>query len=216
MRKTEASKDLPAVVFVVDDDISMRDALTDLFLSMNLNVEAFETPAAFLERARSDRHGCILLDVRLPGLNGLDFQSHLDRIGNQMPIVFMTGFGDVPMSVKAMKAGAIDFLIKPFKDQDILDAVAVALKRDLARRRRSSEMKAVQELMRSLTPRERETMLAVAKGLMNKQIAHQLGISEVTVKLHRGSVMRKLNVRSVADLVRMVELLNEDRDSPAP
>ncbi len=216
MRKGETSKDLAAVVFIVDDDLSMRDALTDLFLSMNFDVEAFETPAAFLERAASDRHGCILLDVRLPGLNGLDFQTHLDRVGNQMPIVFMTGFGDVPMSVRAMKAGAIDFLIKPFKDQDMLDAVAVALERDRQRRCRSAEIKAVKERFDALTPRERETMLAVAKGLMNKQIAHQLGISEVTVKLHRGSVMRKLNVRSVADLVRMVEFLNDDPISPAP
>jgi FixJ family two-component response regulator len=216
MRKLEAQKDRPAIVFVVDDDVSMRDALNDLFLSMNLDVEAFETPAAFLERAGTDRHGCILLDVRLPGLNGLDFQAHLDRLGNHMPIVFMTGFGDIPMTVKAMKAGAVDFLTKPFKDQDMLDAVAIALERDITRRKRNSEVKAVEGLVHSLTPRERETMMAVAKGLMNKQIAFQLGISEVTVKLHRGSVMRKLNVRSVPDLVRMVELLNDEQRAPAP
>jgi len=216
MRKPEIHKDRPPIVFIVDDDISMREALSDLFLSMSLDVEAFETPAAFLERAGTDRHGCILLDVRLPGLNGLDFQAHLDRLGNQMPIVFMTGFGDIPMTVRAMKAGAVDFLTKPFKDQDMLDAVAIALERDIARRKRNSELRAVEELMQTLTPREHETMTAVAKGLMNKQIAHQLGISEVTVKLHRGSVMRKLNVRSVADLVRMVELLNEEQRATVP
>ncbi|MBW9116871.1 response regulator transcription factor [Rhizobium cauense] len=194
----------------------MREALSDLFLSMNLDVAAFEKPAAFLERAGTDRHGCILLDVRLPGLNGLDFHSHLDRLGNQMPLVFMTGLGDIPMSVRAMKAGAVDFLTKPFKDQDMLDAVAIALERDIARRKRNSELRAVEELMQTLAPREHETMMAVAKGLMNKQIAHKLGISEVTVKLHRGSVMRKLIVRSVADLVRMVELLNEEQRAPVP
>ncbi|ULJ75848.1 response regulator transcription factor [Rhizobium gallicum] len=202
------------VVFIVDDDLSMREALTDLFGSMKFDVEAFESATAFMETANFNRLGCILLDVRLPGVSGLDFQTQLERIGCQMPIVFMTGFGDIPMSVRAMKAGAVDFLTKPFKDQDILDAVAAAMERDAARRRQSAQSEAVASLAGSLTPREREVMEAVVKGLMNKQIAYELGISEVTVKLHRGNVMRKMEVRSVADLVRKAEMLGEGARPP--
>ncbi|MBZ9791937.1 response regulator transcription factor [Rhizobium sp. 3T7] len=197
------------VVFIVDDDLSMREALTDLFRSMKFDAEAFESATAFLETANFNRPGCILLDVRLPGVSGLDFQMQLERIGSKMPIVFMTGFGDIPMSVRAMKAGAVDFLTKPFKDQDILDAVAAAMERDAARRRQNAQSEAVASLAESLTPREREVMEAVVKGLMNKQIAYELGISEVTVKLHRGNVMRKMEVRSVAELVRKTEMLGE-------
>jgi FixJ family two-component response regulator len=197
------------VVFIVDDDLSMRDALTDLFRSMKFDAEAFESATAFMETANFNRPGCILLDVRLPGVSGLDFQTQLERVGSKMPIVFMTGFGDIPMSVQAMKAGAVDFLTKPFKDQDILDAVAAAMERDAARRRQSALSEAVASLAGSLTPREREVMEAVVKGLMNKQIAYELGISEVTVKLHRGNVMRKMEVRSVAELVRKAEMLGE-------
>ncbi|MDS7595024.1 response regulator transcription factor [Agrobacterium tumefaciens] len=195
------------VVFIVDDDLGMREALTDLFRSMKFDAEAFESTAAFLENANLSRPGCLLLDVRLPGISGLDFQTQMDRLGNQMPIVFMTGFGDIPMSVRAMKAGAVDFLTKPFKEQDILDAVATAMERDAARRRESAQNEAVSSLAEQLTPREREVMAAVVRGLMNKQIAYELGISEVTVKLHRGNVMRKMEARSVADLVRKVEML---------
>ncbi|MBB3397979.1 MULTISPECIES: response regulator transcription factor [unclassified Rhizobium] len=197
------------VVFIVDDDLSMREALTDLFRSMKFDAEAFESATAFLETANFNRPGCILLDVRLPGVSGLDFQTQLERIGSKMPIVFMTGFGDIPMSVRAMKAGAVDFLTKPFKDQDILDAVAAAMERDAVRRRQNAQSEAVASLAGSLTPREREVMEAVVKGLMNKQIAYELGISEVTVKLHRGNVMRKMEVRSVAELVRKTEMLGE-------
>lgn len=202
------------VVFIVDDDQSMREALTDLFCSMKFDVEAYESVAALLEAANLNRPGCILLDVRLPGISGLDFQAQLERTGITMPIVFITGFGDIPMSVRAMKAGAVDFLTKPFKDQDILDAVAIAIERDAERRRQDTQSEAVASLARTLTPREREVMEAVVKGLMNKQIAYELGISEVTVKLHRGNVMRKMGVRSLADLVRKAELLGEGARPP--
>lgn len=204
------SKEPPSpVVFIVDDDLSMREALTDLFRSMRFDAEAFESATAFMETANFSRPGCILLDVRLPGVSGLDFQVQLERIGSRMPIIFMTGFGDIPMSVRAMKAGAVDFLTKPFKDQDILDAVSAAMERDSARRQQTAQSEAVASLADSLTPREREVMGAVVKGLMNKQIAFELGISEVTVKLHRGNVMRKMEVRSVAELVRKAEMLGD-------
>lgn len=206
-----APASLPPVVFIIDDDPSMREALVDLFRSVKFDAEAFESSGAFLEGADLNRPGCIVLDVRLPGLSGLDFQAELERTGSHMPIVFMTGFGDIPMSVRAMKAGAVDFLTKPFKDQDILDAVANAMERDSARRQKDSASDAASALAATLTPREHEVMLSVVKGLMNKQIAYQLGISEVTVKLHRGNVMRKMDVRSVADLVRKVEILTEGK-----
>ncbi|CDZ68259.1 Nodulation protein W [Neorhizobium galegae bv. orientalis] len=203
---TKVTKQSP-IVYIVDDDLSMREALTDLFSSMNFDTQAFESASAFLSGADFKRTGCIVLDVRLPGVSGLDFQSQLERIGNRTPIVFMTGFGDIPMSVRAMKAGAIDFLTKPFKDQDILDAVAVAISRDAARRSHTAENDAIASLAGNLTPREREVMDAVVKGLMNKQIAHALGISEVTVKLHRGNVMRKMEARTVVDLVKKAEII---------
>ena len=195
------------IVYIVDDDQSMREALADLFHSMKIEANAFETAQAFLDGADLDRPGCILLDVRLPGLSGLDFQGHLDRMGSRLPIVFMTGFGDIPMSVRAMKAGAVDFLTKPFREQDILDAVTAALEKDSRRRLETAASDAVAALAETLTPREREVMASVVKGLMNKQIAFDLSISEITVKLHRGNVMRKMEVRSVADLVRKAELL---------
>ncbi len=195
------------IIFIVDDDPSMREALADLFLSMNFDAQSFDSGASFLSGADFSRHGCILLDVRLPGVSGLDFQGHLDRIGNKMPIVFMTGFGDIPMSVRAMKAGAVDFLTKPFKDQDILDAVAIAIERDTTRRHHDAQNEAVTSLAQALTPREREVMDCVVRGLMNKQIAFELGISEVTVKLHRGNVMRKMDVRTVVDLLKKYEIM---------
>ncbi|QWW66970.1 response regulator transcription factor [Rhizobium sp. WYJ-E13] len=204
--KAAAQSALP-IVYVVDDDESIRESLVDLFRSIQMEASSFATTTAFLDKADLHRPGCILLDVRLPGLSGLDFQLHLERIGSRMPIVFMTGFGDIPMSVRAMKAGAVDFLTKPFRDQDILDAVGVAIEKDMARRREMAASDAVASLVDTLTPREREVMAAVVKGLMNKQIAYDLGISEITVKLHRGNVMRKMQVRSVADLVRKSEML---------
>lgn len=197
---------MTSIVYVVDDDLSMREALVDLFRSMRMEALAFESAADFLDRADLARPGCILLDVRLPGLSGLDFQAQLERMGSRLPIIFMTGFGDIPMSVKAMKAGAVDFLTKPFRNQDILDAVAAAIERNTAERKEAAATEAVVALVQSLTPREREVMRAVVKGLMNKQIAYDLGISEITVKLHRGNVMRKMQARSLADLVRLAEI----------
>ncbi len=200
------SNDTP-VVYVVDDDPSIREALVDLFLSVRTEAQAFESAQDLLDKADLKRPGCILLDVRLPGANGLDFQLHLEKLGNQMPIIFMTGHGDIPMTVRAMKAGAVDFLAKPFRDQDILDAVTVAFGKDRDVRLQSAANGAVSELAKTLTRREHEVMAAVVQGLMNKQIAFKLGISEITVKLHRGNVMRKMEARSVADLVRKAELL---------
>ncbi|TWF58858.1 response regulator transcription factor [Neorhizobium alkalisoli] len=194
------------VVYIVDDDISMRESLVDLFRSMSIDAVAFENTETFLAAARPGA-GCILLDVRLPDLNGLELQAHLNAKGNKMPIIFMTGYGDIPMSVKAIKAGASDFLTKPFDDQALLDAVNVALERDAEIRKGDTAIEASKILYETLTPREQEVMQLVVRGLMNKQIAFELGITEVTVKLHRGNVMRKMDVRSLADLVRVGEAL---------
>jgi FixJ family two-component response regulator len=213
-RRAPLPATMAPIVFIIDDDLSMRESLSDLFQSMRFDSQAFDSTAAFLAGADLERPGCILLDIRLPGINGLDFQAQLDRMGNRMPVIFMTGYGDIPMTVRAMKAGAIDFLTKPFKEQDILDAVASALKQDAERRSRMAQNSAVAALAETLTPREREVMDAVVKGLMNKQIAFDLGISEVTVKLHRGNVMRKMACRSVADLVRKAELLDPAKVPP--
>ena len=212
LRKPQPQNDKP-VVFIIDDDPSMRESLSDLFLSMQFEAEAYESVAGFMARysqnGRADRPGCILLDVRLPGMSGLDFQGQLEKSGIALPVVFMTGYGDIPMTVRAMKAGAVDFLAKPFKEQDVLDAVSSAVQRDTVRRQEAAQNQLVADLVQTLTPREREVMDAVVTGKMNKQIAFDLGISEVTVKLHRGNVMRKMDVRSLADLVRMAELIGE-------
>lgn len=212
IRKPQQQNDKP-IVFIIDDDQSMRESLSDLFLSMQFEAEAYESASGFMakysEGTRSGRPGCILLDVRLPGMSGLDFQGQLEKSGVALPVVFMTGFGDIPMTVRAMKAGAVDFLTKPFKEQDVLDAVSSAVQRDAVRRREAAQNQVVADLVQTLTPREREVMNAVVTGKMNKQIAFDLGISEVTVKLHRGNVMRKMDVRSLADLVRKAELLSE-------
>jgi FixJ family two-component response regulator len=198
-------------VFVVDDDESMRVALTYLFQSMNLHVEVFSTATAFLASELPNIASCLVLDIRLPGVNGLEVQDVLAKTGVHIPIVFITGHGDIPMSVKAMKAGAIDFLPKPFRDQDMLDAVMRALEWD---RKRRDEEKAVSQLRRlfeTLTRREREVLPLVISGLMNKQIAYRLEVSEITVKIHRGQVMKKMEARSLADLVRMAEMLGIKR-----
>lgn len=194
------------VVHIVDDDISMRESLVDLFRSMSIEVLAFESTTAFLASARPGA-GCILLDVRLPDLDGLELQQRLNAAGNRMPIIFMTGYGDIPMTVRAMKAGASDFLTKPFGNAELIEAVQVAFERDAEIRKAESRHEAHESLYQSLTPREQEVMALVVGGLMNKQIAYELGISEVTVKLHRGNVMRKMDVRSLADLVRIGEAL---------
>ncbi len=197
----------PPLVLVVDDDPQMRDALQALFRSVGLRSEAFGSTAALLARPLPDVESCLVLDVRLPGVSGLDFQAQLSRSDRALPVIFMTGHGDIPMSVRAMKAGAVDFLAKPFRDQDMLDAVTTALERDRLHRREQEEVLRLQALYRGLTPRERQVMGHVAAGLMNKQIAGEIGLSEITVKIHRGNLMRKLGARTVADLVRIAETL---------
>jgi FixJ family two-component response regulator len=189
----------------------MRVALTHLFRSMNLHVEVFSTATAFLERELPNTASCLVLDVRLPGVNGLEFQDVLAKAGIHIPIVFMTGHGDIPMSVKAMKAGAIDFLPKPFRDQDMLDALIRALDHDRKRRDGEKAVFRLRQLLESLTRRQREVLTLVISGLMNKQIAHRLEISEITVKIHRGHMMKKMEARSLADLVRMAEMLGIKR-----
>jgi FixJ family two-component response regulator len=196
-----------SVVFVVDDDASMRQAMQRLFRSVGLEVEVFASASEFLQRKPSDVPSCLVLDVRLPGLSGLDFQTELAKAGIQVPIVFMTGHGDIPMTVKAMKAGAIEFLPKPFRDQDMLDAVRLGLERDRARREGEMAISDIRAKYATLTPREQEVMACVTAGLMNKQIAGELQLAEITVKLHRGSVMRKMGAKSLADLVRMADIL---------
>jgi len=205
-------EDRSPIVIVIDDDSSVRDAMSSLFRSVGHKVELFASPAEFLRAPPADGPSCLVLDVRLPGLSGLDFQSDLDRAGIHIPIVFMTGHGDVPMAVKAMKAGAIEFLSKPFRDQDMLDAVRAALASDIARRERDKTASQLRTSFAKLTAREQEIMTLVASGLMNKQIAAEIGVSEITVKFHRGNVTRKMGARSVAELVRMADTIGLRRD----
>jgi FixJ family two-component response regulator len=194
-------------VFVIDDDEDMRSALGNLFASVGHEVKLFGSTAEFLDKAPADAAGCLVLDVRLPGMSGLDFQTKLLGTNAQIPIIFMTGHGDIPMSVRAMKAGAVDFLTKPFRDQDMLDAVGRAIETDRTRRSSQQATSGVRESFARLSPREREVMTLVTRGLMNKQVAFELGLSEITVKLYRGQAMRKMGAGSLADLVRMAELL---------
>jgi FixJ family two-component response regulator len=195
------------VVFVIDDDASMRGALDNLIGSVGLEVRPFASPQEFLRSARPDVPACLVLDVRLPGMSGLAFQQELSRMGLTLPVIFITGHGDVPMSVRAMKAGAVEFLTKPFQDQDLLDAIHVAIERDRARRREAAQLDLLQVRYGLLTEREREVMKLVVGGRANKQIAADLKLSEVTVKVHRGQVMRKMRARSLPELVRMADRL---------
>ena len=195
------------IVFVIDDDVAMRATLSSLFRSMGLRVELFGSAHEFAQIKMPDLASCLVLDIRLPGVSGLDFQAELAEADIRIPIIFMTGHGDIPMSVKAMKAGAVDFLTKPFRDQDILDAVSRALERDQKRRGSEKAVSELRILFDALTSREREVMTLVVAGLMNKQIAAKLGITEITVKVHRGHMMRKMKARSLVDLVAMADLL---------
>jgi FixJ family two-component response regulator len=204
--KSVESTDQP-IVFVIDDDASMRQALARLLQSVQLRAEAFASPQEFLQGVCPNVPSCLVLDVRLPGLSGLDFQAELARADVRIPIVFITGHGDIPMTVRAMKAGAVDFLAKPFRDQDLLDAVTAAIQRDQTRREHENAVADVRGHFSSLTPREREIMAFVASGLMSKQIAAEVGLSEITVKVHRSHIMKKMGARSVADLVRMADSL---------
>ena len=196
-----------SIVFVVDDDASVRQALQSLFRSVGLQAQVFGSTAEFLSSDLPDVASCLVLDVRLPGVSGLDFQNELAKARILVPIIFITGHGDIPMSVKAMKAGAVEFLTKPFRDQELLDAIGIALNLDRTRRENAKAVSNLRELYKSLTPREREVMALVTAGLMNKQIAAQLDVSEVTVKVHRGNAMGKMRARSLAELVRMADVL---------
>jgi len=199
------------VIYIVDDDADVREGLHSLLQSVGLKSETFSSTTTVLKSKLADEVSCLILDVRLPGLSGLDFQAQVTKEQIKVPIIFITGHADVPMSVKAMKAGAVEFLTKPIREQDLLDAVGVALERDRARRRHENDMQALRASYESLSQREREVMSLVVAGLMNKQAAAEIGISEVTLKVHRHNIMKKLHARSLADLVRMADSLEIPR-----
>jgi len=203
-----------SIVFVVEDDASMRRALSNLFESVGLQVEMFGAASEMLQSKLPDVASCLVLDVRLPGLSGLEFQTELAKANIHIPIIFMTGHGDIQMTVRAMKEGAFDFLTKPFRDQDMLDAVVKAIERDRERRGADRIVRDLQTLFDTLSTRERQILALVSSGLMNKQIAAELGLAEITVKIHRGHLMKKMGARSLADLLRKAETLGVRRDKP--
>jgi FixJ family two-component response regulator len=194
-----------SIVFVVDDDPSVRRAIKRLVESVGLTVELFGSAAEFMNVSHADVPSCLVLDIRLPGMSGLDFQRELAKAENEIPTIFITAHGDIPMTVRAMKAGAVEFLPKPFRDQDLLDAIQVALERDRARRQQQAEIAALGERLKSLTPREREVLPLVVSGLLNKQVAAEIGTTEATIKVHRSQLMRKMGADSLPELVRMAE-----------
>jgi FixJ family two-component response regulator len=204
-----------AVVFVVDDDANVREGLKDLLGSVGLKCEAFSSTIEFLQRDISKEVSCLILDVRLPQLSGLDLQAELVAARINIPIIFLTAHGDIPMTVKALKAGAVEFLTKPVREQDLLDAVRLALERDYRRREQEKKIVDLRVRFQSLSPREREVMALITRGLMNKQAAAEIGVSEVTVKVHKRSLMKKMGVRSVADLARIAEVLESEQGTGA-
>jgi len=203
------------IVFVIDDDESMRRALTNLFQSVGLQVKALGSVPEILQRQLPDVTSCLVLDIRLPGLSGLDAQNELAKANIHIPIIFMTGHGDIPMTVRAMKSGAVDFLTKPFRDQDMLDAVLAAIERDRKRREAEKITANFQALFETLTARERDVLALVTSGLMNKQVAAEIGLAEITVKIYRGHIMKKMGTRSLADLIRIAETLGIRRARPS-
>ena len=207
MKVGNAQTEAQPTVFVIDDDPAVRQALSSLLRSVNIHAEMFGSPKEFMPEKLPDAPCCLVLDVRLGSSSGLDLQAELDNAGINIPIVFITGHGDIPMSVRAMKAGAVEFLTKPFRDQDLLDAVRVALERDRQQREKNKSLAILRSCFETLTPREQEVFALVATGLMNKQIAAQLAVSEITVKVHRGNLTRKMGARSLAELVRMADAL---------
>src|SRR5258708_7233129 len=196
-----------AGVHVVDDEVSLRGALESLFDSVGLATRTYGAASDFLNASLADEPGCIVIDIRLPDMSGLEFQAQLTQLGVRLPVIMMTGYGDIPMTVRAMKRGAVDFLPKPFRDQDMLDAVMAAIERDRQRRTADEGASRMRKRFETLTPREQQVMMLVTTGKMNKQVAGDLGISEITVKLHRGAAMRKMGARTLADLVRMAEVV---------
>ena len=196
-----------AVVHVVDDDAALRGALESLFDSVGLDPRTYGAARDFLDASLADKPGCIVIDIRLPDMSGLEFQAQLTQLGVHLPVIMMTGYGDIPMTVRAMKRGAVDFLPKPFRDQDMLDAVMVAIERDRQRRTADDNASQVRQRFGTLTPREQQVMMLVTTGKMNKQVAGELGVSEITAKIHRGAAMRKMGARTLADLVRMADVV---------
>jgi FixJ family two-component response regulator len=205
--KVEGTTDAQSIVYVIDDDSSTRESLKSLFASVGLRAETFGAAPEFLAKKLPDAAICLVVDVRLPGLSGLDFQAELSKAHIDVPIIFITGHGDIAMTVKAMKAGAVEFFPKPFRDQDLLDAVKLALEKDEAKRKLRKKSAVVRSQFESLTPREQEVMSLVTTGLMNKQVAAEMGVSEITVKVHRGNMMRKMKANSLADLVMIADML---------